>query len=201
METPTDGDYETSSEGAIRDVQGKQIIKEIPPRNPRRMGSVSEFDAEKSELKGGKSSKELSRDEEAVFSSTALSKSEPLLKSVNSSKEKDDEEDIALTSESSIARRRKMKMIVARIGPLLSSGSNLSSSANTSETDVVGGNYEPKKLESKTALPVLQVITRESAIDSLFPSLHSFISYQRFSRFQYLYYSLKRSKKQYFIAS
>ncbi|CAD1471993.1 unnamed protein product, partial [Heterotrigona itama] len=142
------GDYETSSEGAIRDVQGKQIIKEILPR---RMGSGSHIDAEKS-------SRLLSRDEEAVFSSSVLSKSEPLLKSVSSLKEEDDGENIALTSESSIARRRKMKMIVARIGPLLSLSN---SSANTSEIDVVDGNYEPKKLESKTALPVLQSISND----------------------------------------
>lgn len=158
MKTPTDGDYETSSEGAIRDVQGKQTIKETLARNPRRMGSSSDIDAEKSEPKG----EEKTSRKEAVFSSSVLSKSEPLLKSVSSLKEEDDGEDIALTSESSIACRRKLKMIVARIGPLLSSGSNLSSSTNTSEMDVVDGNYEPKKLESKTALPALQVITRGS---------------------------------------
>ncbi|KAK1123664.1 hypothetical protein K0M31_008362 [Melipona bicolor] len=141
-------------------MQGKQITKEILPRNPRRLGS--DIDAEKSEPKGEKSSKVLSRDEEAVFSSNVLSKSEPLLKSISSLEEEDDGENVALTSESSIARRKKMKMIVARIGPLLSSGSNLSSSTNTSEMDVIDGNYEAKKLESKTALPVLQVITRGS---------------------------------------
>ena len=104
MKTSTDGDYETSSEGAIRDMQGKQAIKEILPRNPRRMGSSSDIDPEKSEPKW----EEKSSKGEAVFSSTVLSKSEPLLKSVSSLKEKDDGEDIALTSESSIARRWKM---------------------------------------------------------------------------------------------
>lgn len=84
----------------------------------------------------------------------------PLLKSTSSKEGNSDEGDVTLGSESSLARERKMKMIVARMGPLLSSESDQTVEALTdlSRANLTDENYEAKKLESRTVLPVLQVI-------------------------------------------
>ncbi|XP_076397078.1 uncharacterized protein LOC143265979 isoform X2 [Megachile rotundata] len=93
------------------------------------------------------------------FHSNIPTKSEsmPVLKSTFSL-EDTMEDTIVITSESSLARQRKMKMIVARIDPLLSSGSSqsLATVSDGSRTELTEENYQAKKLESRTALPVLQ---------------------------------------------
>lgn len=150
-------DYETSSEGAIRNAQEKQT--EIS-RNFMKMGSELE-EPENSITKEDRSLDESSDSQKTLCLSSVLMKSEsmPVLRST-SSKENSEEGNVAVGSESSLTRQRKMKMIVARMGPLLSSESNLTANISTdvSKADVADENYVAKKLESKTDLPVLQVV-------------------------------------------
>lgn len=150
-----DGDYETSSEGVIRGVQEKQV-RDIYPTKSRRMDS--ECDDEAENLKGENSSEDCCH-QNNTFVTNVLSKSMPVLKST-SSRENNEEEDKIPMSESSLARHKMMGKIETRIGSLLSSTSNVTRSTDTSRMDIIDESYEPKKQESRTTLPILQVITR-----------------------------------------
>lgn len=149
-------------------MQGKQI-KEILPRNLRKIGSDCDYEAENPRPKEEKSSEKSSCNQEAALASRILSKSEsmPVLKSTSSSKEENEEESSTMMSESSLARQRKMKMIVTRINPELSSTSNQTSSTDTFVMEMIDENYESKKLESKIVLPMLQVIIHQNRTNEI----------------------------------
>lgn len=144
-------------------MQGKQTIEKsnIENTNSMKMCSERNNEAENPISKEEMSTKESSYDYKAVCSSSILTRSEsmPMLKNSSSKEANEDVGHVALTSESSLAREKKMKMIMARMDPLLSSRSNLTmiTSADTLKVDLIDDNYEAKKLESKTELPVLQV--------------------------------------------
>lgn len=114
----------------------------------------SECDDEAENLKGENSSEDCC-DQNNTFVANVLSKSMPVLKST-SSRENNEEEDKIPMSESSLARHKMMGKIETRIGSLLSSTSR---STDTSRMDIIDESYEPKKQESRTTLPILQVIT------------------------------------------
>ncbi|KOC61840.1 hypothetical protein WH47_06184, partial [Habropoda laboriosa] len=166
-----DGDYETSSEGAIRErdygTRRKQV-RETPSQNSQELGSERDYDARSPNLKEDKSSEEFTPSRETVLVISALTKSEsmPVLKSTFSSREDNEMEDVVVTSDSSLARLKKMKTIVARIGPLLSSGSSLTLSTNTSKQDMVNESHESQMVESKIELTTLQDVNNEVSISS-----------------------------------
>lgn len=164
-----DGDYETSSEGIIRDVQEKQV-RDIHPTKSGRMDS--ECDDEAENFKGGNSSTDCCT-QKNTFVANVLSKSMPVLKST-SSRENNEEDDKIPMSESSLARHKMMGKIETRIGSLLSSTSNVTRSTDTSRMDIIDESYEPKKQESRTTLPILQVITRPNTNGDHNPSFSSF---------------------------
>ncbi|KZC07848.1 hypothetical protein WN55_09834, partial [Dufourea novaeangliae] len=155
-----DGDYETSSEGQFVFVKEKPI-SDNPSKGRTPRASSTKIDSECSDQTGNpnseveKISEEISQDRKVTL---VKSESMPLLKKVSSNEEDVDELQVAQTSESSLARQRKIKVIVAKMAPLLSQWSNpsLTTTSNTSKTDLNDGNYQAKKLESKTQLPVLQ---------------------------------------------
>lgn len=91
-----------------------------------------------------------------VSENLAKSKSMPILKSEISSNISTNFKamDVALISESSFAREKKMSMIVKRMAPLISSTVFLTSDATTNFRDQ---QYEARKLESRTMLPILCV--------------------------------------------
>lgn len=91
-----------------------------------------------------------------VSENLAKSKSMPILKSEISSNFSTNFKamDVALISESSFAREKKMSMIVKRMAPLISSTVFLTSDTTTNFRDQ---QYEARKLESRTMLPILCV--------------------------------------------
>lgn len=127
----------------------------------------SECDDEAENLKGENSSEDCCNQKNA-FVTNVLSKSMPVLKST-SSRENNEEEDKIPMSESSLARHKMMGKIETRIGSLLSSTSNVTRSTDTSRMDIIDESYEPKKQESRTTLPILQVITRSPTETIILP--------------------------------
>ncbi|XP_034184922.1 uncharacterized protein LOC117606509 isoform X2 [Osmia lignaria lignaria] len=122
-----DGDYETSSEGPVRkEVAQNSTNKEAFSASSSKMGSQQDNDTEDSESKKKKSSEKFFKDTRVV------------------------------SSESPLARRRKMKMIVAQIFSRSSITSTTLSGG--SRTELTKENYQAKKMESRTMLPVLQGI-------------------------------------------
>lgn len=161
LHASTDGDYETSSEGAIRNMQGKQT-KGTVSKNSVKLVSVYNYDVENPVHMGKETSDDESDNQAATFASStvlARSKSMPLFKRVRSLAKNKQEEAVAQTSESSLACQKKMEMIVDEIDPRSSSGSNdTNTSSNSSRMDAIDKSYESAKLESSSVLSELQVI-------------------------------------------
>lgn len=150
-------------------MQEKQV-RDIHPTKSGRMDS--ECDDEAENFKGGNSSTDCCT-QKNTFVANVLSKSMPVLKST-SSRENNEEDDKIPMSESSLARHKMMGKIETRIGSLLSSTSNVTRSTDTSRMDIIDESYEPKKQESRTTLPILQVITRPNTNGDHNPSFSSF---------------------------
>ncbi|XP_076652874.1 uncharacterized protein LOC143359088 [Halictus rubicundus] len=137
-----DGDYETSSEGHIRFPRGPGVI------DPAELGS--KYDGIDPRSDEEESSKISSRKSVLI-----KSESMPVLQKVSSN----EEGQVVQTSESSLACQRKIKVIVAKMAPLLSPWSSLSLATSvTSKADLNDEGYVARKMESRTQLPVLEVI-------------------------------------------
>lgn len=149
----TDGDYETSSEGPVRkEVARSSTNKEAFSTSSSKMVSQQDS-AENPESKKDKPSEKSF----GPLHSNVLTKSEsmPVLKT-GSSLDDTIEDTRVVSSESPLDRRRKMKMIVAQIYSRSSLASTTVSAG--SGTELTKENYQAKKMESRTVLPVLQVI-------------------------------------------
>lgn len=153
----TDGDYETSSEGVFLGAK-RNPVADTFSRSSIKLGSEQDYRVENEESSDDKSLGRLSYAGESVLVGSVLAKSEsmPMLKSSRSSKDENEEGNVALTSESSLARNKKMKMIVDRVGPLLSSESNVTLS-DVSRPEIVVEVLRSEKPPSKSELPVLEV--------------------------------------------
>ncbi|CAK9817728.1 hypothetical protein ANTPLA_LOCUS9438 [Anthophora plagiata] len=186
-----DEDYETSSDGAIRGTQGKHVRK-IPSQNSEKTGSERDYDTRRVqvnetpsqnswkissehiyemgsyELKKDELSKKFNPSQQTVILTSVLSKSEsmPILKSTCLSEEENEEKEVAVTSDSLLARQRKMKMIMIEFEPGHSSESNLSLSTNNSKEDTTNDSHVSKKAESKIEPSTLQDIKNDAPICS-----------------------------------
>nr|XP_033327570.1 uncharacterized protein LOC117221056 [Megalopta genalis] len=146
-----DGDYETSSEGHIRPTKGKSTG----------VDSAALLRSE-CDRAGPRSEAEESANTSSRRSSLIKSESMPLLTKSYSNEEDIDSGQVVQTSESSLARQRKIKVIVAKMAPLLSPWSNLSFATSVaSKTNV---NDEARKVESK--MTILEVIRSLKTLDS-----------------------------------
>ncbi|KAG7212429.1 hypothetical protein KM043_012744 [Ampulex compressa] len=177
----TDGEYETSSEGPSRNLEGKSVGNETRSKDKdeecKDLGRPLE--------RRGYSSQKISRVCKIVSIPNVLKKSEslPILRSVSSQENVDDRHlrsiDFVLTSDSSLACRKKMKMIVARMTAFMSTESN--ATIDVSAIDDQSQEYDAKKLESRTRLPTLQD-SQEKSISRTKVSFRSIEDEVRLSR-------------------